>query len=35
MEGLVQEYAFYHVQLDSGTVIDPEAEKSAGKRSGS
>ncbi len=33
MQALVQEYDFYHVQLTSGTVTDPEAEKSATKRS--
>ena len=35
MEVLVQEYDFYHVQLESGSAVDPEADKSAGKRSSS
>jgi hypothetical protein len=35
MEVLVQEYDFDHVQLESGSAVDPEADKSAGKRSSS
>lgn len=33
MEILVQEYDFYHVQLEGGSVVDPEADQSVGKRS--